>query len=415
MRLAPPPLALVAPARQAADGRRQRPAARRVVVRLPAVPRPVAPRAGRVHLTAARRCARRLRRAPLRRRARCGRAAAARAGAGPRPGLPGVAAVYPVATYHADTDTVPALVGAIPLWGAERSTAGQGVKVGIIDDGIDAGAPFLCRTERPPPGFPRGQERFTSGRVIVARSFAGKTHRTPTTSPSIRTSRSTGRTSPASSPARTEPSRGPGSGCLSSGPVRCGARRLARQLPRARPRRSRDGRHRLDDRARRRGRQGGRGRHGRAQPLAGRPQIDPRPMPCRWRWPMPRAPASPRSSRRATASTRGATVHLVPRHQRHGDHRRGHVDPPRLRGQRPVSGEGSPELTPFSAVPSLAPRVTTALGRPTPLVGPAAYRLDRRACRERRAPAAACRRRRPARRLQLRLQGDQRPRGGGDA
>ena len=58
-------------------------------------------------------------------------------------GLPGVAAVYPVATYHADTDTVPALVGAIPLWGAERSTAGQGVKVGIIDDGIDAGAPFL--------------------------------------------------------------------------------------------------------------------------------------------------------------------------------------------------------------------------------------------------------------------------------
>ena len=75
-------------------------------------------------------------------RSRCGcRAALAHV-----EGLPGVAAVYPVATYHADTDTVPALVGAIPLWGAERSTAGQGVKVGIIDDGIDAGAPFLCRT-----------------------------------------------------------------------------------------------------------------------------------------------------------------------------------------------------------------------------------------------------------------------------
>ena len=42
------------------------------------------------------------------------------------------------------TDTVPALVGAVPLWGVDRSTAGQGIKVGIIDDGIDAGAPFLA-------------------------------------------------------------------------------------------------------------------------------------------------------------------------------------------------------------------------------------------------------------------------------
>ena len=40
--------------------------------------------------------------------------------------LPGVAAVYPVAFYHPLTDTVPALVGAIPLWGADRSTAGTG-------------------------------------------------------------------------------------------------------------------------------------------------------------------------------------------------------------------------------------------------------------------------------------------------
>ena len=89
--------------------------------------------------------------------------------------LPGVADVYPVATYHADTDTVPQIVGAIPLWGVDRSTAGQGVKVAVIDDGIDAGAPFLRpRGMRPPPGFPRGQRRFTSGRVIVARSFAGR-------------------------------------------------------------------------------------------------------------------------------------------------------------------------------------------------------------------------------------------------
>ena len=88
--------------------------------------------------------------------------------------LPGVAAVYPVATYHATADTVPALVGAVPLWGAERSTAGQGIKIGIIDDGIDASAPFLAPAGlRAPAGFPRGQRRFTTGRVIVARSFAG--------------------------------------------------------------------------------------------------------------------------------------------------------------------------------------------------------------------------------------------------
>ncbi len=89
--------------------------------------------------------------------------------------LPGVAAVYPVAVYHPLTDTVPALVGAVPLWGAERTTAGQGIKVGVIDDGIDAGAPFLAPAGlRSPAGFPRGQRRFTSGRVIVARSFAGR-------------------------------------------------------------------------------------------------------------------------------------------------------------------------------------------------------------------------------------------------
>ena len=129
----------------------------------------------------------------------------------------------------------------------------------------------------PPPGFPRGQRRFTSGRVIVARSFAGRRRAaTPTTSPSIRTSRSTARTSRASSPAPTEPSRGPGSGCRSctglSG-VAPGAwlgnyRGLARGDHES-------GRHRLDGRARRRGRQGRRGRHGRAQPLARRPGDRP--------------------------------------------------------------------------------------------------------------------------------------------
>ena len=54
-------------------------------------------------------------------------------------------------------------------------TAGQGVKIGIIDSGIDAGHPFFDPTGYAmPAGFPKGQERFTTAKVIVARVFAPK-------------------------------------------------------------------------------------------------------------------------------------------------------------------------------------------------------------------------------------------------
>ncbi|HEY3613402.1 MAG TPA: S8 family serine peptidase, partial [Gaiellales bacterium] len=45
-----------------------------------------------------------------------------------------------------------------------------------------------------------------------------------------------------------------------------------------------------------------------------------------------------------------------------------------------ATGSEDPAITPFTAVPSIGPRVTPALTHPTPLVGPAAYGLDRRAC-----------------------------------
>ena len=128
-----------------------------------------------------------------------------------------MAAVYPVATYHAAADTVPALVGAVPLWGADRSTAGQGVKVGIIDDGIDASAPFLAPAGlRAAAGLPARaaalHERPRDRRAQLRRPGRA---RAPTTSRSTPTSPSTGRTSRASSPAPTAPSRAPGSGCRS--------------------------------------------------------------------------------------------------------------------------------------------------------------------------------------------------------
>src|SRR5262249_53560245 len=62
-------------------------------------------------------------------------------------------------------------------------TAGQGVKIGIIDSGVDPGHPYFDPTGYTmPPGFPKGQLRFTTAKVIVARVFAPK----GITSPSAR-------------------------------------------------------------------------------------------------------------------------------------------------------------------------------------------------------------------------------------
>jgi minor extracellular serine protease Vpr len=85
---------------------------------------------------------------------------------------PGVERVYPDLTYHALTDTVPAVVDAVPLWGPSLAGAGTGMKIGIIDDGIDQTNPFLSGAGfTPPPGFPLGDRRYTTGKVIVARAF----------------------------------------------------------------------------------------------------------------------------------------------------------------------------------------------------------------------------------------------------
>ena len=87
--------------------------------------------------------------------------------------VPGVARVYPSVRYHALASSSPATIGAPQLWGANLATAGQGVKIGIVDDGVDAQHPFFAPAGlKMPAGFPRGQRAFTSAKVIVARSFA---------------------------------------------------------------------------------------------------------------------------------------------------------------------------------------------------------------------------------------------------
>jgi subtilisin family serine protease len=86
--------------------------------------------------------------------------------------LGGVAQVVPAASYGAQADASPADIGAPELWGPTLDSAGQGVKIGIIDSGIDAQHPYFDPSGySPPPGFPKGQRQFTTAKVIVARSF----------------------------------------------------------------------------------------------------------------------------------------------------------------------------------------------------------------------------------------------------
>ena len=70
----------------------------------------------------------------------------------------------------------PQIIGAPTVWGPTLATAGQGVKIGIIDDGIDQTHPFFAPAGYAyPPGFPKGQTAYTTPKVIVARAFAPAT------------------------------------------------------------------------------------------------------------------------------------------------------------------------------------------------------------------------------------------------
>ena len=93
--------------------------------------------------------------------------------------VPGVRRVWPAVTYVAqadDTDRVPTVVGAPAIWsGLDGGIAasGDGMRIGIIDDGIDITRPsFSGATYHYPPGFPKGIRSGTNGKIIVARAFA---------------------------------------------------------------------------------------------------------------------------------------------------------------------------------------------------------------------------------------------------
>ena len=86
--------------------------------------------------------------------------------------IPG-ATVWPSVTYHEQLDRTPKLIGAPTIWGPTLATAGNGIKIGIIDDGVDQTHVFFDPANFSyPAGFPKGQTTYTTPKVIVARAFA---------------------------------------------------------------------------------------------------------------------------------------------------------------------------------------------------------------------------------------------------
>jgi hypothetical protein len=86
------------------------------------------------------------------------------------------ATVWPSVTYHALLNRTPQLIGAPALWGPTLATSGNGMKIGIIDDGLDQTHVFFDPTSFAyPAGFPKGNTAYTTPKVIVARAFAPAT------------------------------------------------------------------------------------------------------------------------------------------------------------------------------------------------------------------------------------------------
>src|SRR6185503_16681281 len=81
--------------------------------------------------------------------------------------------VYPSYSYHLNLNRGPSVLGA-PQFSALTGARGDGVKVAVVDDGVDHEHPFLSPAGFSyPPGFPKGPSGSTTPKVIVARGFAG--------------------------------------------------------------------------------------------------------------------------------------------------------------------------------------------------------------------------------------------------
>jgi minor extracellular serine protease Vpr len=81
--------------------------------------------------------------------------------------------VWPSLRYRLKLNRSPGVIGA-DVFHQATGANGEGVKIGIVDDGVDNSNPFLSGDGfTAPAGFPQGEAQFTSGKVIVARAFPG--------------------------------------------------------------------------------------------------------------------------------------------------------------------------------------------------------------------------------------------------
>lgn len=88
--------------------------------------------------------------------------------------IPGVRAVFEEVTYHPALFSSLEMIGAPALWAqlGGQAQAGQGVRIAVLDNGIDIDHPMLAPTGFTfPEGFPLGDERFTTAKVIAARAY----------------------------------------------------------------------------------------------------------------------------------------------------------------------------------------------------------------------------------------------------
>jgi subtilisin family serine protease len=87
--------------------------------------------------------------------------------------LKAVTKVYPSLAYFATMDRGPSVIHASDL-SAATGDKGQGVKIGVVDTGVDQTNAFLNPAGFSyPPGFPKGDTKLTTPKVIVARVFPG--------------------------------------------------------------------------------------------------------------------------------------------------------------------------------------------------------------------------------------------------
>jgi minor extracellular serine protease Vpr len=86
---------------------------------------------------------------------------------------PSVTHVYPSVAYTLALDRSPSIIGADVLR-QTRGADGTGMKIAIVDDGIDQTNPFFDPAGFAyPAGFPKGDTKYTTPKVIVARVFPG--------------------------------------------------------------------------------------------------------------------------------------------------------------------------------------------------------------------------------------------------